>query len=175
MHKITIPSSFLLDNIIKNPEAIGRIGKWDTKINDFTIEFIERNAIKSQALIDFLVDWTPNTHNTAEVTEPIWIVHTDGAWGSAGAKIAAILTLPSGIKLRDVVRLEFQCTNNSAEYKAIILALSKLCALSIRRAIIKIDSQVTSGHIEKSFKARDPKLKKYLHTVHKIEGSFLES
>ena len=46
-HKITIPSSFLLDNILKNSEAIGRIGKWDTKINDFTIELVERNAIKS--------------------------------------------------------------------------------------------------------------------------------
>ena len=120
-----------------------------------------------------MADWTPDTHNTAEVTEPIWIVHIDGAWGSTGAGIAAIITSSSGIKLRYAVRLEFQCTNNSAEYKAIILALSKLCALSIRRAIIKIDSQVTSGHIEKSFKARDPELQKYLHTVRKIEGFFL--
>ena len=46
-HKITIPSSFLLDNIFKNPEAIGRIGKWATEINDFAIEFIGRNTIKS--------------------------------------------------------------------------------------------------------------------------------
>ena len=71
VHKITIPPSFPLENIFKNPEAIGRIGKWATEINDFTIEFVERNTIKSQALIDFLADWTPDTHNIAEVTEPI--------------------------------------------------------------------------------------------------------
>ena len=76
-HMITIPSSFSLDNIFKNPEAIGQIGKWATKIYDFTIGFVGRNTIKSQALADFLVDWTPNTHNTAEVTEPIWTVHID--------------------------------------------------------------------------------------------------
>jgi len=58
-HKITIPSSFPLDNIFKNPKAIGQIGKWATEINDFAIEFIGRNAIKSQALADFLADWTP--------------------------------------------------------------------------------------------------------------------
>jgi hypothetical protein len=46
-HKIIIPSSFSLDNIFKNPEAIGRIGKWATEINDFAIEFMGRNAIKS--------------------------------------------------------------------------------------------------------------------------------
>jgi len=108
-----------------------------------------------------------------EVTEPIWTVPTDEAWGLARARIAAILTSPFGIKLRYAARLEFQCTNNSAEYEAIILALSKLHALSVRRAVIKFDSLVTSSHIEKSFKAKDPELQKYLHTVCKIEGFFL--
>jgi hypothetical protein len=39
-HKIIVSSSFPLDNIFKNLEAIGRIGKWATEINDFTIEFV---------------------------------------------------------------------------------------------------------------------------------------
>jgi len=100
-------------------------------------------------------------------------MHTDRARGSAGAGIEAILTSSFGIKLRYAARLEFQCTNNSAEYEAIILALSKLRALLVRRAVIKTDSQVISGHIEKSFKAREPELQKYLHIVRKIEGFFL--
>ena len=87
-----------------------------------------------------MANWTPNTHNIVEVTEPVWTMHMDGAWGSVGAEIAAILTSPSGIKLRYAARLEFQCTNNNVEYEAIILALSKLRALSARRAVIKIDS-----------------------------------
>ena len=70
-HKITIPSSFPLDNIFKNLEAISQIGKWATEINDFVIEFVGRNAIKSQGLADFVADWTPDTHNTMEVMEPI--------------------------------------------------------------------------------------------------------
>jgi len=57
--------------------------------------------------------------------------------------------------------------------RAIILALSKLHALSVRRAIIKTDSQATSDYIEKSFKARDLELQKYLHTVRKIESFLL--
>ena len=173
MHKITIPLSFPLDNIFKNPKAIGQIGKWATEINDFTLEFVGRNAIKSQALVDFLANWTLDTHNTAKVTEPIWTVHIDGAWGSAGARIAVILTSSSGIKLRYAVRLEFQCTNNNTEYKAIVLARSKLPALSVRRAIIKTDSQVSSGNIKKNFKAIDPELQKCLHIVRKIKGFFL--
>lgn len=49
-HKITVPSSYPLDNIFRNPEAIGRIGKWATELNDHMIDYVGRTAIKSQAL-----------------------------------------------------------------------------------------------------------------------------
>jgi hypothetical protein len=44
--------------------------------------------------------------------------------------------------------------------------------MGIRSAILKSDSQVISGHIDKSSKARDPKLEKYLDAVHRMEASF---
>jgi hypothetical protein len=34
--------------------------------------------------------------------------------------------------------------------------------MGIQRLIIKIDSQIVAGHIEKDHKARDPELAKYL-------------
>lgn len=51
--------------------------------------------------------------------------------------------------------------------------MTKLRALLAWRAIIKTDSQVISGHIEKSFKVGEPKLQKYLQAVRKIEAYFL--
>jgi hypothetical protein len=52
------------------------------------------------------------------------------------------------------------------------LGLQKLRAMGIRRAILKTDSQVISGHVDKSSKARDLKLEKYLDTVRRLEASF---
>jgi hypothetical protein len=52
------------------------------------------------------------------------------------------------------------------------LGLRKLKAMGIKRAILKTDSQVISGHVDKSSKARDPKLEKYLDTVRRLEASF---
>jgi ribonuclease HI len=52
------------------------------------------------------------------------------------------------------------------------LGLQKLKAMGIRRAILKTDSQVISGHVDKSSKARDPKLEKYLDAVRRLEASF---
>jgi ribonuclease HI len=70
------------------------------------------------------------------------------------------------------VRLDFSCTNNIAEYEALLLGLQKLKAMGIRRAILKTDSQVISGHVDKSSKERDPKLEKYLDAVRRLEASF---
>jgi hypothetical protein len=44
--------------------------------------------------------------------------------------------------------------------------------MGIIRAILKSDSQVISGHIDKNSKARDPKLEKYLDAVQRMEASF---
>jgi hypothetical protein len=41
----------------------------------------------------------------------------------------------------------------------------------VTRAILKTDSQVILGHVDKSSKARDPKLKKYLDAVRRLEAS----
>jgi ribonuclease HI len=86
----------------------------------------------------------------------------DGSWGTFGAGAATVLVAPSKVRTCYVVKLDFSCTNNIAEYEALLLGLRKLKAMGIRRAILKIDSQVISGHVDKSSKARDPKLEKYL-------------
>jgi hypothetical protein len=44
--------------------------------------------------------------------------------------------------------------------------------MGIRRAILKSDSQVITGRINKSSRARDPKLEKYLDTVRRMEAAF---
>ena len=82
-----------------------------------------------------------------------------------------MLVAPSKVKTCYATRLDFSCTNNIAEYEALLLGLRKLKAMGIRRAVLKTDSQVISGHIDKSYKARDPKLEKYLDTVRRIEAS----
>jgi ribonuclease HI len=64
--------------------------------------------------------------------------------------------------MKYAARLEFQCTNNIAEYEAILLGLRKAKAMGIQRLVIKADSQIVAGHIEKDYKARDPELARYL-------------
>jgi ribonuclease HI len=92
-------------------------------------------------------------------------VFCDGSWGTFGAGVAAVLIAPSKVRTCYTVKLDFSCTNNIAEYEALLLGHRKLKAMGIRRAVLITNSQVISGHIDKSCKARDPKLERYLDTV----------
>jgi ribonuclease HI len=89
-----------------------------------------------------------------------------------GEPSTAVLIAPSKVRTCYATRLDFSCANIIVEYEALLLGLRKLKAMGIRRAILKTDSQVISSHVDKSSKARDPKLEKYLDTVRRLEASF---
>jgi hypothetical protein len=165
-YHIIVPSSQPLKDIMRNREATGRIGKWAAELNEFTIDYVHRSSIQSQVLADFIVDWTPEAQGE-EATKDVeaWMVFCDGSWGTFGAGAAVVLVALFKVRTCYAVKLDFSCTNNIVEYKALLLGLRKLKAMGIRRAILKTDSQVISGHVDKSSKARDPKLEKYLDGV----------
>jgi ribonuclease HI len=172
-YHIIVPSSQPLKDIIRNREATRRVGKWVTELDEFIIDFVHRSSIQSQALADFIADWTPGAQDEGSTTDnEAWIMFFDGSWGTFGTCAAAILTSPSKIKTCYATRLEFNCTNNITEYEALLLGLRKLKAMGIRRVVLKSDSQVIKDHVDKSSRTRDLKLEKYLDTVRRMEASF---
>jgi hypothetical protein len=58
-YHISVPSSQPLKDIMRNRETTGRIGKWAAELNEFSIDYVHRSSIQSQALADFIADWTP--------------------------------------------------------------------------------------------------------------------
>jgi hypothetical protein len=140
-YHIIVPSSQPLKDIMRNREATWRVGKWAAELNEFTIDFVHRSSIQSQALEDFIADWTPGAQDVEKTTDAeAWTVFCDGSWGTYGAGAEAILISPSKIKTCYAGRLDFNCTNNIVEYEALLLGLRKLKAMGIRRAILKSDS-----------------------------------
>jgi hypothetical protein len=54
-YNIIVPSSQPLKDIMRNREAIGRVGKWAAELNEFTIDYVHISSIQSQALADLLL------------------------------------------------------------------------------------------------------------------------
>jgi ribonuclease HI len=65
-----------------------------------------------------------------------------------------------------------KCSNNIAEYEAVLLGLHKLRALGVQHCIVKIDSKVAASQIEKECITRDETLERYLATVRRMERFF---
>ena len=77
-HTIIIPTSYPLALLLRSKDSTGRIGKWAAELAPFDITFVARTTIKSQALADFIAEWTPNSkdHTLAQVEAP-WTMHID--------------------------------------------------------------------------------------------------
>ena len=69
-HKSKVVSSYPLGTIVHNRDAIGRIAQWSVELGQYDIEFVPRTAIKSQALADFVGEWTnPEPEEAAQNPE----------------------------------------------------------------------------------------------------------
>jgi ribonuclease HI len=175
--KVRVTTDRRLGELLRNPEASVRIAKWAAELSKYHITFEPRTAIKSQVLADFIVDWTGPARQQEEPSQKVWTIHCDGTWCHAGVGAAAIITSPTGVKHRYAARLSFalefdRYTNNIAEYEAVILGLHKLKALGVTTYIIKTESKVVAGQVEKDYSAKDPTRMQYLTTIRSLEKQF---
>jgi ribonuclease HI len=174
--KVRVTSDRGLGELFRNPEASVRIAKWAVELSGYHITFEPRTAIKSQVLADFVL-WTGPITQPGTSAERVWTIHCDGAWCHARAGAAAVITSSTGVKHRYAARLSFalesdRCTNNIAEYEAVILGLRKLRALGVTSCIIRTDSKVVADQVEKDYAAKDPTLMQYLAAIRSLERQF---
>ena len=116
----------------------------------------------------YTLDWTPSAHQPSQPQVQTWMLYSDRAWGHLGARASAVLIAPLGLHTKYAARLEFKATNNIAEYEGLILGLNKANALGARTLLVKIDSQVIAGQVEKEYMARELELA----TVRALERRF---
>jgi hypothetical protein len=57
-HPVMVVSSFPLGEVIQNRDATGRIAKWALELMGEGITYTPQTTIKSQALADFIAEWT---------------------------------------------------------------------------------------------------------------------
>ena len=102
-HSITVLSKAPLSDIINNSDATGRVTKWGIELAAFEITYKRRDAIKSQALVDFVADWTEMPDATPLLEPEYWVMHFDGSKLLNGSGDGVLLQSPTGDKLHYVL------------------------------------------------------------------------
>ena len=87
------------------------------------LSFALKKAVKSQALADFLAEWTDTQLPTAPIQAELWTMYFDGSLMKMGAGSGLLFISPLGVHLRYVVWLHFVVANNVTEYEALINGL----------------------------------------------------
>jgi hypothetical protein len=99
-HKVIVVIGFPIEDILHNKEAIGRIAKWACKLRAHDIEFGPRTAIKTQALVDFVSEWTEQqVPDNPEIAE-VWRMYFDGSLKLQGAGVGILFIAPGGEQLK---------------------------------------------------------------------------
>jgi hypothetical protein len=98
-HPITVVSKYPLGEVIRNPEAEGRIAKWVLELMGQNISYAPRSAIKSQVLVNFVAEWTEIQTPPAPIEHETWIMYFDGSVMKEGAGVGLLFILPLGVRM----------------------------------------------------------------------------
>jgi ribonuclease HI len=171
-HPVTVVSSFPLGEIIRNPDATGRIAKWSVELMGETLAYAPRKAIKSQILADFVTEWTDTQLPPPQIQAECWTLYFDGSVMKTGAGGGLLFVSPLGEHMRYAVRLDFPASNNMAEYEALLCGLKIAIEIGIKRLDVRGDSQLVIDQVMKNANCHDDKMEAYCKTVRALEDKF---
>jgi ribonuclease HI len=92
----------------------------------------------------------------------LWKLFFDGSTYREGQGIGIVLISPRGAIFEQSVRLEYFCTNNQAEYEAIILGLQILSSMNMKHVKAFGDTLLVMQQIAGAFQCLDESLNAYL-------------
>jgi ribonuclease HI len=171
-HPVMVVSSFLLGEIIRNPDAAGRIAKWSVELMGETLAYAPHKAIKSQILADFVAEWTDTQLPSPQIQEECWTLYFDGSVMKTGAGASLLFVSPLEEHMRYVVRLHFPASNNMAEYEALLCGLKIAIEIGIKCLDVRRDSQLVIDQVMKSTSCHDDKIEAYCKAVRALEDKF---
>jgi ribonuclease HI len=171
-HPVMVVSSFPLGEIIRNPDAAGRIAKWSTELMGETLAYAPRKVIKSQILADFVSEWTDTQLPPPQIQAECWTLYFDGSVMKTGAGAGLLFVSPLGEHIRYAVRLHFPASSHMAEYEALLCGLKIAIDTGIKRLDVRGDSQLVIDQVMKTTSCHDDKTEAYCKAVRALEDKF---
>ncbi|CAL9019057.1 unnamed protein product [Prunus brigantina] len=141
----------LIKYMLTRPIKRGRIGKWTMALSEFTFQYIvAQKSVKGHALADFLAhhptqgqeEETEVEIGMAHMEKNYWTMYFDGSSTEVRSGAGVVIESPQGQRWQFAFQLDFRCTNNQAEYEALIIGLEILGEMKATRVLVYGDSQL---------------------------------
>ncbi|XP_060177701.1 uncharacterized protein LOC132607626 [Lycium barbarum] len=167
--------------VMSKPVLSDRLARWYFQFQQFEITYIPQKAIKGQALADFLADhpipddWEltdelPDEHSMVVEIQPPWKMYFDGAAQRDGAGAGVVFVTPQREVLPYSFTLTQRCSNNVAEYQALILGLEMAVDMKQLQLQVFGDTQLVINQLLGSSEVKKPELLPYHGYAQKLIG-----
>ncbi|XP_019235995.1 PREDICTED: uncharacterized protein LOC109216306 [Nicotiana attenuata] len=167
--------------VMTRPVLSGRLARWSILFNQYEITYTPQKAVKGQALANFLADhplpaeWELSDEFPDEdvlfIEEfPPWTMFFDGSARRNGAGAGVVLISPERQVLPFSFVLGETCSNNAAEYQALIVGLEMALEMKILQLEIYGDSKLTINQLLGSYEVK----KEDLLPFHEYVSGLLE-
>ncbi|XP_012435421.1 uncharacterized protein LOC105762046 [Gossypium raimondii] len=168
----------------------GRMARWQILLSEFDIAYVNQKAVKRSAIADFLAsraldDYEPLNFDfpnedlmcvaTAETNTQesnAWKLNFDGASNVVGNGIGAVLVSPDGDHYPFTSKLDFDFTNNMAEYEACIMGIHASIKRKIKVLAVYGDLALVIYQLKGEWETRGPKLISYRKLVLELIEEF---
>ncbi|XP_058203009.1 uncharacterized protein LOC131317479 [Rhododendron vialii] len=131
--------------------------------------YVPQKAVKSQALADFLADHpcvdigkeSDTGLSAFEISLTPWTLLFDGSKTQMVSGCGVIIISPQGLRTELSFQFDFPCTNNQAEYEAVVIGLEILRDLEAREVRVIGDSNLVINYLAGTFKCYSEELAPY--------------
>lgn len=171
--------------LLTRPALAGRPARWLLSLAEYDITCKAPKAVKSQALADLLAHFPSGEYEPPSeelpgddfqaamaTSEGEWALSFDGSstFESGGAGI--VLTSPSGTEINLSYKLKFTCSNNEAEYEALVLGLLAALNVGATHLCIKGDSKLVVKQTNGDYAIKEPALASYRTITQRLMNKF---
>jgi ribonuclease HI len=105
-------------------------------------------------------------------TSSVWNMFFDGASSNIGAGAGVVFISPSQETISLSYKLEFEVTNNVAEYEALVLGLRVAKEIEIKEMVVFGDAELIVQQVKNVYQAKHPHLRNYRNEVWDLVNNF---
>ncbi|CAM8893133.1 unnamed protein product [Rhodiola kirilowii] len=169
--------------ILSRPVLSGRLAKWAMLLKQYDLVFVPQKETKGQAIADFFADhpvpveWEFSIDLPGEDifyidVLPPWQMFFDRAARRDGAGAGVVFVSPENHLLPFSFTLTQLCSNNMAEYQALLLGLQMARQISIDKMDIYGDSQLVINQVLGDYEVRKDDLIPYHRHATRLLNEF---
>ena len=159
----------------------GRLSRWLILLAEFDLKYVANRTIKGSVMLDFCVknpiegedgiEDFPN-EDILDVELGTWKMYFNKAINQYGNGIGILLITLEGSHIPLAIKLNFEATNNMAEYEACIARMEVLWELRVKEAEVFKDSTLVIAQAQKLWKVKEEHLKPYQQYLEDLIKTF---